>query len=130
MADIISLWANFIDGEYPDEILHQTDNTMTVRYCGQKNARNDKYVMNNKSFFFFKNKRNGIYTYLGKVIYSKFIEVEEQLHDGEHKKVNIFELVISKETPLTFRIKMDAYRHFGWKKIGQQHLSGIIKHTL
>ena len=39
---------------------------------------------------------------------------------------NVFELVITKEDPMQFRIKTDAYSHFNWK--GRKVVAGIIKY--
>ena len=129
MAEPVSIWGHFMDGEYNDKKLYETDNTMIIRYCGQKQGRNDKYV-GVGNYFFFKNNKKEKYKFAGRVIDSKHIGIENQIHDGKTRSVNIFELVISKEPEISFRIKAEAYRHFGWKMIGQEHMSGIVKHTL
>ena len=129
MSEPVSIWGNFMDGEYNDKKLYETEKTMVIRYCGQKNGRNDHYVGVGNHFFFKNNKKDN-YKFAGRVIYCKLVGVENQIHKGDIKHVNIFELVISKEQEISFRIKEDAYRFFGWKKIGQEHMSGIIKHTL
>ena len=130
MTEPVSLWSTFNDGEYNDKKLFETEDTMTIRYCGQKSGRDDKYLGVGNHFFFKYNQKEKYYKYTGKVIHFKLIGVENQIHDGKIKNVNIFELIISKEPEISFRIKEDAYRYFGWKKVGQQHLCGIIKHTL
>ena len=101
---------------------------MTVRYCGQKNGRNDKYVKDATHFFYKENKRAN-YKYIGRVINVTLCESEMQLHDGNNRLVAIFELTISKEPIQSFRIKEDAYQYFGWKMVGLEFRSGIIKHT-
>ena len=129
MTENVSIWSNFMDGEYPDRNLFETEKSIVVRYCGQKSGRNDKYV-GSGNYFFFKNNKKGSYKFAGRVVSSVLIGTERQLHKGEYKNVNVFELVICKEPQIVFRIKHDAYEHFGWKKVGQQFMSGIIKHTL
>ena len=129
MDNQVSLWGNFMDGEYNDKKLYETDNLIIIKYCGQKTKKNDKYV-GIGNYFFFKNNKKEHYKYAGKVIFAKNIGIEKQMHDGKILDINIFELVVSKEHEITFRLKHDAFQHFGWKKNGQDHMSGIIKHIL
>lgn len=129
----ISIWGNFIDGEYNDRKIFQDESIMVIRYCGQRTGKNDKFIgVGNR--FFAKNSAKENYKYIGKVLFSKLIGTEKQLHNikGELKEynINIFELVISKEEEIEFRIKHDAYDYFGWRKIGQDHMSGIINHSI
>jgi len=123
----VSIWCNITDGEYSDTKLFETDNIMIVRYCGQRSGRNDAYVGEGNHFFLKIKKK---YKFVGKVINCKVVEVQKQTHKGLEYNVNIFELVIRKEPEIWFRIKHDAYTYFGWKKVGQQHMSGIIKHIV
>jgi len=123
----VSLWSNFTNGEYNDTKLYETDHIIIVHYCGQRNGTNDRYIGQGNHFFTRINKK---YKFLGKVIYCKNIGIQKQFHKNVEKNVNIFELVIRKEPEMLFRIKHDAYSYFGWKRVGQQHMSGIIKHTL
>jgi hypothetical protein len=123
----ISLWCKK-GGRYPDEILKEDDITMTIRYCGQKNGRNDKYVKDATHFFHKENKK-AHYNYRGRITNVTPLESEMQLHDGKNRLVAIFELTVTKEPVQSFRIKEDAYQHFGWKMVGLEFRSGIIKHT-
>jgi hypothetical protein len=123
--DCVSLWGNFTDGEYTDKIAYESRDTMIVNYCGQKGATYDKHI-GSGNYFFYKNKKSGEYTFAGRVIQSHLIRTEVQ----DKKNINIYELVISKEPVLTFRVKHDAYKHFGWKKNGQDFRRGIIKHVM
>ena len=129
MTENVSIWSNFMDGEYPDKKLFETEKLIVVKYCGQKSGRNDKYV-GPGNYFFFKNNKKGSYKFAGRVVSSVLTGTERQLHKGEYKNVNIFELVVCKEPQIHFRIKHDAYKHFGWKAVGQGFMSGIIKHSL
>lgn len=129
MTEVVSLWSNFMDGDYPDRKLFECESMIVVKYYGQKSARNDKYV-GVGNHFFYKNKKNDSYKFAGKVVSSVLLGTEQQLHNGNYKNINIFELVIMKETQIEFRIKHDAYEHFGWAKVGQDFISGIIKHSL
>jgi hypothetical protein len=124
----ISLWCKK-GGRYPDKILKEDDTTMTIRYCGQKNGRNDKYVKDATHFFHKENKK-AHYRYRGRVTNVTPLESEMQLHDGKNRLVAIFELTVTKEPVQSFRIKEDAYQQFGWKMVGLEFRSGIIKHTL
>jgi|UniRef100_A0A6C0IMW2 hypothetical protein len=123
----VSIWCNFTDGEYSDTKLFETDNIIVVRYCGQRSGRNDAYVGVGNHFFLKVEKK---YKFLGNVIHCKIIEVQKQIHKSVEHNVNIFELVIKKKPEILFRIKHDAYTYFRWKKVGQQHMNGIIRHTL
>jgi len=129
MTSVVSLWSNLMDGEYDDKKIFETEKIIVVRYCGQKTGKFDKHI-GVGNYFFFKNKKKDNYKFAGKVICSNLIGIETQLHNNRYHNVNIFELVISKETQISFRIKDDAYRYFGWKKIGQEQLNGIVKNTL
>lgn len=133
-----SLWGNFEDGEYNDEILFETDKIMVVKYCGQKFKKyNEKYI-GISNYFFYKNNEEEIYKFVGRVIHSNFIRTE--IYSIKNKKtdqykdynINIFELVISKraDLPFTIRVKHDVYEYFGWKKEGKDYRDGIIKHVL
>lgn len=129
MTEPVSIWGNFMDGEYNDKKLYETENILVIRYCGQKTGKHDKYV-GIGNYFFYKNNRKDNYKFAGRVAHCKHIGIERQLHKGEIKNINIFELVISREPEISFRIKEDAYKYFGWKKVGQEHMNGIVKHTL
>ena len=121
----VSLWANFTDGEYADTIIYQNSSIMIVNYCGQKNSRNDTYI-GDGNYFFYKNKKGGDYIFTGRVVHSRLIRTTVQ----DEKTINIYELVISKGPLISFRIKRDAYEHFGWAENGQDFMSGIINHVL
>ena len=123
--DRVSLWGNFTDGEYNDKMIYESRDTMIVNYCGQKGAKNDRYI-GPGNYFFYKNKKSGEYKFVGRVIQYHLIRTEVY----NEKNINIYELVISKEPVLTFRIKHDAYKHFGWKESGLDYRSGIIKHVM
>ena len=138
MTTAVSLWGNFVRGaEYPDEKLFETKNTLIIKYCGQNCGQNDKHVGVGNYFFVKKSKtQKDKYTFVGRVIqYTQLgneIQFKRDAKTQQYKYYNVqtFELVISKEPEYSFRIKEDAYKHFGWK-IGCGNIqSGIIEHTL
>lgn len=130
MAEPVSLWSNLTDdGEYSDMKSYDGSQVLVMRFNGQRCGRRDMFVRVG-NYFFTKEKKRGDYIYKGRVIQCTLVGQEAQNHKGQVKNVNIFELVIAKEPELLFRIKKDAYRHFGWRENGRDHESGIIKHTL
>lgn len=131
MAEPVSTWSKLTDdGEYSDMKLFEDEHFVIMRYNGQRCGRRDMFVRVG-NYFFTKEKKRGDYIYKGRVIQCILVGQEAQNHKGQVKNVNIFELVIAKEPELLFRIKRDAYTHFGWRwNGGREHESGIIKHTL
>jgi hypothetical protein len=112
----VSLWSNQgKSGEYDDKTLIETDNNMIVKYFGQRKGGRD-HLVEIGSYFFLKHTKG--YTFKGRVINVSALEKENS--------INVFELVIDKKTPIEFRIKKDAYSHFGWNT--EDVMSGIIKH--
>jgi len=130
MAGPVSLWSNLTDeGEYNDMKLFEDEHILLMRYNGQRCGRSDMFV-GVGNYFFTKETKRGPYIYKGRVTECILIGQELQNHNGKEKNVNIFKLVITKEPEVLFRIKEVAYRHFGWRLVGQEYMSGIIKHTL
>jgi len=131
MAEPVSLWSNLTDdGEYSDRKSYDGSQVLVMRYNGQRTGKCDMFVgLGNR--FFTKEAKGGPWKCEGCVIQCTLVGQEVQIHKGQVKNVNIFELVIAKEPEVLFRIKEDAYRHFGWRwNGGWEHQSGIIKHTL
>ena len=124
----ISVWGNFINGEYNDRKIYEDEDIIIVRYCGQRCGKNDKFIGPGNRFF-AKNSKKDYYKFIGNIIFSKLIGTERQLHNGEYKDINIFRIVISKEE-VQFRVKLDAYDYFGLEKKGQDFMSGIINHAV
>ena len=131
MAEPVSLWSNLTaDGEYNDKIMFETEDTLVMKYNGQRSGKCDMLV-GVGNIQFIKETNGGHWKYKGCTIQCNRKGIEPQNHKGQLKNVNTFELVIAKEPEVSFRTKEDAYRHFGWRwNGGWEHQSGIIKHTL
>jgi len=117
----VSLWSNIKNGEYEDKIISETDDTMVVKYFGQKHGVKDKLISSGNAFFYKINK-SSYYNYVG--------QVKEITYADKENGINVFILVIQKDQKeLKFRIKNDACNHFGWELMNRwQVLSGIIQH--
>ena len=115
---IISIWCNPYNGKYHDEIKYESEHTIIVKYYGQTKGRMDKYITEDSFFFLKNNKNNKKYTYIGKIINVNKLKKENN--------INVFELVIKKETPVSFRVKKDACLYFSWNPNGQ--INGIHIH--
>ena len=117
----ISIWSNQgKKGEYKDETFYESNSILIVKYFGQRKGGRD-HLLEEGAFFFIKDDKlesNKRYTFKGKVRIISKLPIENN--------INVYELVVQKEEPINFRIKKDAYTHFGWDT--NDVMSGIIKH--
>lgn len=116
----ISLWSNN-KGEYADEIILETEDKLTMIYCGQKSGRMDKCITNGSNLFIKECKK---YKFIGNVSMVKALDKEE------NEKINKYLLVVDKKKlNLSFKTKNQACEHFGWPRLNKfEVMSGIISH--
>ena len=116
----ISLWSND-KGEYPDEIIMETEDKITIVYCGQKSGRMDKFISNGNYMFIKECKK---YKFLGNVTMVKVLEKEQ------NEIIKKYLLVVDKnKLNLSFKTKNEACKHFGWSTLNKfEVMSGIICH--
>jgi hypothetical protein len=122
MSDSISIWSKYSGGEYNDKKIFETDNILIIKYFGQQSGKNDKFL-DVGNFFFYKNenKSSEYWKFAGKTI--------KVTNLCKENGINVYELVISKEPELCFRIKNDACLNFRWSMLNDyERTSGIIKH--
>ncbi len=116
----ISLWSNN-KGEYPDEIILDTEDKLCLIYCGQKSGRMDKCISNGNNLFIKEGKK---YNFIGNVSMVRVLDKEK------NENIKKYLLVVDKKNlNLSFKTKNEACAHFGWPMLNNfEVMSGIISH--
>jgi len=111
-----SLW---MSGKYDDAVIHEESDYLIIKFKGQNNHQNDKYICRG-SYVFMKSKKK--YVFKGNVALWTLLE------ENEVGVANTYKLVVQRYTSKEeeFNKKEEALMHFGLT--GGNIMNGIIPH--